>query len=411
MSSDIAQEEDRICLEGNRTFNFFRQYNLLDLFPKKINEIKEIIHFNKLNEFLVVLNISLEAVEALLKGDLNKFDSFVGENACEIRAIWIAIIASKKLEDHIKTYKNILKVKNIIDIILYYSENNPAYSTDELKEFLIRKSLEIQINFEVYFIIQTFLLTEIKIIPSKNDFFPSLCIPAKSDSKRLKRFGDVSSNFLEKLIRKSRKVVAAACVQFVQKQADNSNDEKLIDMVSDKFIINHNNHLLCTPMFWTYKCCLFSAIKNKIPVIIRARFLLKESGGYRIFGEDCLFFETSNTPYERELVYRNVKYDDLSRAAFVIQGVVQAPQDKCFNKERWRENILRYSINTIVLAGAADHPQYPDVKLDDLICQTQDSEYLNYKRLAKEVGFSLDNPTTFFIQHVYCSRADRLFPS
>jgi cobalamin biosynthesis protein CbiG len=73
--------------------------------------------------------------------------------------------------------------------------------------------------------------------------------------------------------------------------------------------------------------------------------------------------------------------------------------------------MLRYPLSTVILAGAADHPQYPDAKLDDLIYQTQDSEYLKHRRFAKVAGFSLDNPTTFFIQHVYCSQVNQIFPS
>ena len=62
-----------------------------------------------------------------------------------------------------------------------------------------------------------------------------------------------------------------------------------------------------------------------------------------------------------------------------------------------------FSITDVILAGAADHRQYPDPEQNALIEKMGDGEFETYKALAKLKGFSLDNPSTFFIQHVYAS--------
>jgi uncharacterized LabA/DUF88 family protein len=386
----------------NDLSKFSSFYKLLDLLPSRSQLVNQI---SKLNEIIVICHISIEAINSLINGDLKKFDSFVGENACEIRAVWIAIIASKNSRSHFKTYERLVDAKEILRNLLYHNE---TLTTEQITshEHQIQEILNIIVDFELYFAIQAFLLSEAKIILAKRDFYPSLCVPAKSDPKRLKRFGNVSSTFLEKLVRKSRKFVAAASVQFVQKQANRSNDENLMDMVSSKFTINHNNHLLCTPMFWTYKCALLALIQNKIPLVINARFLIRESTGYRVIDEDWLFFETPALG-TKDLVRRNVGHDDLKKAALIIQGAVLLSTNKSIDKHQWRQTLLRYPIATTILAGAADHSQYPASKHNDLIDQTQD--YQDYKRFAKKAGFSIDNPTTFFIQHVYCSQVNRIF--
>jgi hypothetical protein len=55
----------------------------------------------------------------------------------------------------------------------------------------------------------------------------------------------------------------------------------------------------------------------------------------------------------------------------------------------------------------ADHRQYPNPKKEISI---SDYEYKSFKEYAQNAGFSLDNPTTFFVQHIYCSQPQRTIP-
>ena len=52
-----------------------------------------------LKEYQFLLKAFLEAVRCWRMGQFEKFDSLVGENACQIRAIWISLIASRDLLD------------------------------------------------------------------------------------------------------------------------------------------------------------------------------------------------------------------------------------------------------------------------------------------------------------------------
>lgn len=54
-----------------------------------------------------------------------------------------------------------------------------------------------------------------------------------------------------------------------------------------------------------------------------------------------------------------------------------------------------------ILAGAADHRQYPDPEEDARIEEEGGEEFKNYRKMARTDGYSLENPSTFFIQHVY----------
>ena len=58
----------------------------------------------------------------------------------------------------------------------------------------------------------------------------------------------------------------------------------------------------------------------------------------------------------------------------------------------------------VILAGAADHRQYPDPNVE---VKGDTAERLEYKRIALEEGYCLSNPKMFFIQHVYASTAQK----
>ena len=57
----------------------------------------------------------------------------------------------------------------------------------------------------------------------------------------------------------------------------------------------------------------------------------------------------------------------------------------------------------VILAGAADHRQYPNVEEDHRIETLKDEEYEGYKAISRREGYSLENPGMFFIQHVYAA--------
>jgi hypothetical protein len=99
---------------------------------------------------------------------------------------------------------------------------------------------------------------------------------------------------------------------------------------------------------------------------------------------------------------------DLEQSACIIQGAVcvENPADPLF-KKKWKENILNKNIHDIILGGAADHRQYPGLDKDISI---PDAEYLDYKNRAGKEGFSIENPSTFFINHVYAAKARKFFP-
>jgi hypothetical protein len=175
-------------------------------------------------------------------------------------------------------------------------------------------------------------------------------------------------------------------------------NENLLKIATDH--ISEHNSWPCVPMFWTYKTLLAYAEENGLPLILHAKFLNKHENGFHGVNEEFLYFK----PCEIAKCYVEFtpNEDAFNMPACVIQGVVCETEDQSLPSSwAWKEKILQHSVVDIILAGAADHRQYPN---PDQTVDLVDEEYENYKKLAERGGFSLNNPTTFFIQHVYSSQ-------
>jgi hypothetical protein len=247
------------------------------------------------------------------------------------------------------------------------------------------------------YILQAYLLTEMKIVKSSDQNIDSIYVFEEAAPKNFLRFGDVSVSFARNLLSKLRRSLATSSVQFVRDNALRSQNRPLQRMVSEEFTLEQNT-LPCVPMFWAYKTVLQTAQDEGIPIVTHVKFLNKNNETYTLVDQKALFFKSTPNGY----VMCEPNEADLDKPACVIQGIAVAAQ------ENWTDRMQNIGIVDAVLAGAADHRQYPNPELDSLIHSQNDSEFEHYKALAKREGFSSENPSTFFIQHVYSSRVDNI---
>jgi hypothetical protein len=365
-------------------------YNLSE---KKHKDLKK-----GLIEYQVLLTALIESLESLEKGDLEKFDSLVGENACQIRAIRIAMI-HESYSHHHELRQKALKAHQTISKILEEEIEKWMLSSISLEDLLSKYALEVVLTADEFFLIKSFLLTEMKEVLSSDTFMSSLIRKSKCSPVKVRRFNSqVSYSFTSHLASHIRQLLAKASVEFVQELARQLEDEDLLEKVSGDFLFEHNA-LSCLPMFWTYKILLESSEKKQIPIIAHVKFLKEQEEGYLVTHEEKYFFKPTQNP-DGTFSYAATSFleSDLEKAACIIQGV--ACTDTSWDKETFLS-----SIKQAVLAGAADHRQYPN---PDQPLPTSCKELQSYQKLALDKGFTFENPKTFVIQHVYSARADRV---
>jgi hypothetical protein len=355
-----------------------------------------------LKEYQAILKAFLEANRALGNLDLDAFDSLVGENACQIRAVWIATLATRNLVEVGVLKDRIEAVLVRVESLLVPKIIDGLMQTDETLDTIFkRESLEIHLTDQEMFLIQSYLLSEMKVVNDFSNTSDSLFRLESADHRKLKRFGDVTTSFADRLLSRLRGMLAAASVEYIRKNAPAC----LREMVSDVYM-RKQNALPCIPMFWTYKIIEKIALSANIPFIVHVKFLLKDARGFNVIDEGCLFFKSNQNGNYEHTSPTNL---DLNVPACVFEGVVTVNEDGLLpTYDQWASSIIEKGLSNVILAGAADHRQYPDPSLDSMITELGDTEYERYKVMAKRAGFSVDNPTTFFIQHVYASRFEKV---
>src|SRR5579872_183849 len=215
-------------------------------------------------EYRLLLTALNSAICCLENKDLKKFDALVGENACQIRAIKIAIISTQNQLDFQKIKKRISDVKTeVIKLLSYKQINHLMMSGISLREVLDNADLDIALVADEMFAFLSFLLSLMK--EPQHELISPLCVRDKSAPKKLKSIcTEISSKFANTVVRKARRLLSEASVHFTREMAWNLEDSQLIRMVSSEFTHEHNSWS-CIPMFWTYKTLLKAAQKQDIP--------------------------------------------------------------------------------------------------------------------------------------------------
>lgn len=355
-----------------------------------IKKVKHAEVTKGVEEYRTILNVTVEACASYALSP-RVCDSLVGENNCHTRTI-LTCLTHRKLHDMSNVEKrtnavlkkmSLIQVKGSLDKIINQNDLNVTLDKDEM------------------FLIQSYFLFLMKTTEASDSLFTI----EKADHKKILEKGKVTASFAHKFQSHLRKSLATASVQFVKERAKQLEDRVLSDMTSDKFTYNYND-LPCLPMFWTCKTVFTVALREKIPLVFQAKFMKQEEKGYICIDKETVLFKATKESY----VFSEVQEEDLSYAGCVVEGAVVQKEGVGFcNKKIWKEWMQTVSPIDVILAGAADHRQYPDAKGDEMIHDIKDEELERFRILADKNGFSVRNPTGFFIQHVYSELLGKIF--
>ncbi len=341
-------------------------------------------------DYCLVLEIVRNAFHALEKQEYEKFDALVGENTCEVRAVWIALKAPKLLRS-IKSIQERLELA-LEDMERIEAGIEKSMSKRNLTLIQLLETATVELDDDQLTMIQCYLLFASSVRTGKINAENQLFGTRETDPKQLLKMKAVavSVNAISWLVSKAKKDLSLTSVKFVQETAIKLHNKTLFDRVSGKMVICPNNFLTAMPMFWAYKTLIIAAEQNRLPIVMIGRF----SDG----SVETLLFDAA--PYRIKEPVR----EDLDRIAFMVQGYVQGTPDK----RKWIETIQARTIVDVILAGAADHRQYFQENEDARVIALEDEEFTRYQALALKEGYAGKNPTTFFIQHVYASLVGRI---
>ena len=394
----VAQEQENYLLSGL----FFTD-------PSNINR-KNLK--NGLIEYRFFLTTVLETHEILKNRDLQKFDGHVGDTACQIRAVKVAMSILKNSVNFDQIKDRAQQIKGSINHLLLSSEMADwIRSGKSLQDILDKNQWQLPLTSEQQFFLQSYVLSEIKEPESDEKFISSLCKTVRFDRKNLRKLQrlepQITVSFANNLVYKFKKLLSESSVDFVRKTAMDLQDRSLQHMVSEEYTYRHDNWLLCTPTFWASKILLKTTRVAGIALVIYAKFFKKERDGFRLQGEEHFLYKPSKDSQDAPYVAAVSTREDLEEPACVIQGIVCSENDWLVpSKEQWKLAMATKSIVDVVLSGTAAHSQYPDQTKDIAV---KDLEYEKYKAYAKDQGCTVENPTLFFTQHIYAAQVGKIF--
>ena len=191
------------------------QYRLTDLFPYDPGSKKCIKLSKGIQEYRLLLKLALEACKEFQSGNIEKFDALVGENGCQIRAVCLALIDKQKSIDFSTLRQRI--ENNLNQIYLLFTPSVVAslmLHQISLRETIDHYQLEIFLNFNEVFIIQSYILFLVKEKQTieKFPFFSE-----KTNPNNLKRFDvEISSKFRFKLSNQIRVLLSKCSVEYIR---------------------------------------------------------------------------------------------------------------------------------------------------------------------------------------------------
>jgi hypothetical protein len=360
-----------------------------------INKYGEVI--SKLKEYKFLISALNNSIDNFQKKKYQKLDSLVGENACQTRGVFFADMARDNWSFSTLIDKINLINQTINELINVDSKKYPRKFEESFDSFLKSFKLDLELDERIVYMLGCRLLQRTKVEKSRG-----VTIKEVADPKRLSKFGNLSGSFFDRIVRKLRQKIASDSVCFVQNCAQNLNQPELIKMTSKEFVIDHNSWP-CTPMFWTYKALLMHMQQNHIPIVVKARFI--DSKDETKVLEQIKFAYKSGDRID-SLDFKVVPFESINdQACCIFEGIVVVDN---LDVDAWKKKFDSYSLKDIILSGVADHRQYPDEKYDARVLDLHDPEFESYREMAKKEGFSMDNPSTFFIQHVYAAKIDQL---
>lgn len=357
-----------------------------------------------LKHYHFLLVIFKSALEALEKKDYVAFDP-AGDNLCQVRALWLAL--------RINSFKDIPgKIKQIDQAILHIGTIQKAknWENKSFKKLLDdNPTLRIDITFDESFLVQCFVVTKSQVFVDPKPETP-LFINGRTENARLNRCSsvEISTNSSAKFIEFFRQGIAEKSAHFAHQLAvSDLQDKEASEMLSDKFRVYTGEGIrkrASVSCFWTFKVMSAAAFKYQLPLVMRCFLKFSENlKGYR-FGQyesEVLLFLKPAVDLKSYLLAKPDE-SDLSRLVVVIEGI--SCRSFSSDQRQWERDLLEYDISEYMLYFAAAHKQYVNEKEDYRIANAStNAEYLEYREKNKKVGCSVENPSHFFINHVYCT--------
>ncbi|MGD9152298.1 MAG: hypothetical protein PVG30_01390 [Gammaproteobacteria bacterium] len=393
----------------------FSNIDLLPQHPESI--IRNSIMEDKLLKLMYFfVQETIETFDSFfIKKNYAKFDPHVGETSCQIRAYKILTITKRTSKYSSKRYqKKINQLYNTLDKIDSLIKKKTKCKTKGLaiQDFIKNNVCYYRLSKEELFLIQSYFLTKYKKSLGKNETYINYdnLINATNTNKK----------FVRKLVHDYQLKLSKASCEFV---IDISNISKLPNctQILQSLQFNDDDGRYVLPCYDFMKVLLVNLFSHEFPILfIIERYLKKE------LKEIVPLVYVSEKQDKNDFVL-NDKNIPLHTPCFVVRGSVS--YDNFFEETKnYIKRISALGVTDVLMLNMAQHPQYSGNLLskykdnpykstfESLLLKNnlegKEEELLQMKEKALKSGCCKENPSLFYVKHVFCdtikSQMDKL---
>lgn len=347
-----------------------------------------------LKEYRLLLVAAQRSFEAYGRGELRQFDPLVGENACQIRAVKVALVAMERV---IKPGERLREIGKALAKLGELEGSSAMWVAGKrsLRDFL-ENGLEVQFTHDELYLIQCYVLSLVKTI-NPFDEVNTLVINASTDTKKIKEISPVGSAFAHMIVRHLRVRLAQNSALFVQELALELGHE-----LPKQLVIEHLSALQCLPClpyYWMTRILIKQVIDAKIPIVMHAEKKAQDLN-FQVIEKTTLYFQATESGYKRV----PLEALDLEMPAVILLGATCRDLKEFPEHDRWITELSEYCPTDLILAHAAAHRQYPDVSKENLLRDFEVENYDYHRAKSLDWGCALKNPSRYFLIHVFCDK-------
>lgn len=359
----------RLC----ELFGLFSNFN-----PLTTEGLKE------LKEYQFLVEQSAQAGLAFLNQDLAKFDPNIGDCACQIRSVKTVLLA--------RDGKVRAEMEKLVDQAARVQEACSGRLAAKKAQIEVAE-VALNVSRDVAYLIQAYIFTLThNIVPPSEDkplYVNGKIVPSQLSDLSEDRMTKTRAVKISSIIRRH---LSLASLEFIRQEAESSQNPVYIRACSEAFTQNFDTIFFSVPMFYSYHTLMETCRRETIPILFKVK----------VYDKDLPIAERQiGTEYIR---LGSMACQDSPFCVF--EGVRQDSRENLQKLRVLCNNTLARVGQKVILAGAADHPQYAKEatirNIEELENEVEESLRLDqFAARARAVGCSLSNPSLFFIQHVY----------
>ncbi|KTC89178.1 hypothetical protein [Legionella drozanskii] len=397
-------------------------YNFLTLLPYDENT-QFINKQQKLDGLYLaqkVIASTVKALEAFLKGHLVAFDAQLGENLCQIRAYRLLHLARKwlhnpayksELQQQIEAVKvhQILLDKTILNwqqsIQLATTFDKNLDSKENIADFFARHELLFGLHEELVFMITCHFLTHFNIRVNN--------IPVAINLNQIADEYMISKHRAKRLSHYYQQIVCKLGCHFIMQIATELPEHDYKEILPSLYKIADEGRAVL-PCHLVSEVIFNHAILKKIPILLKIhRFCAAPSSHY-----DTILFNFLGNK-KNEIQFTLMPCEENYEHCLVVSGEV-LDEETGYRRSPidYIAQVLDASPLKLILANTAIHPQYSGKQLAALrhnpfqalfldsgktSIEKREKELALMQKFALESGCSQQNPTLFFLKHIYAN--------